>query len=167
MMYSKTFLVVFFGAICCSRAISTAAETDSSIMEQTARMRIPFIEVELTWRSNDDLDMEVTEPSGNVIRRMNPNSKTGGKLVKSNNNKGKCRKTPSRKRSTELVRFPRGSSLKSGIYKIKLRHTTNCDQGATNWRVRVKVHGKRVLNKNGRSNRSPSGVINNFQFRYP
>lgn len=59
------------------RKVSTRQRIDCI----SARVRAPLILVELTWNSDDDFSLHVTEPNGEKLYFRNQRSETDGKYI--------------------------------------------------------------------------------------
>lgn len=125
------------------------------------RSRVVEVQVELMWNSNDDLDLFVTEPDGGMVSFARPRS-DAGRLLKDRN----AVACGTRKRSGLERIVYRGQMLMDGTYNVFAEHTTNCEEGPTNWKLRVTVMGKLVSRRSGRSNTSQNFVVKGSELSF-
>ncbi|MBN1964903.1 MAG: hypothetical protein JW910_09665 [Anaerolineae bacterium] len=108
------------------------------------------VQVTLTWDSAADLDLYVTEPSGETIYFGNPASATGGQLDRDSN--FPCGSNPG---SVENIFWPTGQAP-SGTYTVQVNLYSLCGAYSANWTLVVRVDGQVVLQRTGTSNASYS-----------
>lgn len=123
------------------------------------RTRNPKVLVELSWNSSDDLDLEVTEPDGELVTREAPEGDSG--RLNNDNNVGACGMIPAGK---EAVIYEQMLEIASGDYTATIKHFNNCGDGPTRWRLRVIVDGDVVLTKTGNSDLPKDSVAARINF---
>ena len=97
------------------------------------------IQVTLRWTSVDDLDLAVTDPSGEVVAYFNPSVPSGGQLdVDANAGCGGTTVSP-----IENVFWPTGAAP-TGNYNLAVNLFTRCEQSNTpiSFSVRLLVRGE-------------------------
>lgn len=97
------------------------------------------IQVTLRWTSVDDLDLAVTDPSGEVVAYFNPSVPSGGQLdVDANAGCGGSTTSP-----IENVFWPTGGAP-TGEYSLAVNLFTRCEQSNTPiaFSVRLLVRGE-------------------------
>eukprot|EP00177_Eucheuma_denticulatum_P001356 GFKZ01002468.1.p1 GENE.GFKZ01002468.1~~GFKZ01002468.1.p1 ORF type:complete len:352 (+),score=18.79 GFKZ01002468.1:71-1057(+) len=121
------------------------------------------IQVQLTWDSNDDFDVRVTEPDGDTVAFFNTRTEAG-RLV-GDNNVGFCDSRLIAGRENVLY-FP-GGPIETGRYSVQVRHFNVCNPGTTtNWRLVVVINGETVLRRTGQAGRGGNQVVTNARFRF-
>lgn len=93
------------------------------------------VQVSLSWDVNSDVDLHVTEPSGEEIYWNNRTSATHGTLDLDSN--AACNLDG---RRNENVTWPTGTAPR-GTYTVKVDLWGACGQTSTNWIVRVSQNG--------------------------
>jgi hypothetical protein len=101
------------------------------------------VQITLTWESDADLDLHVTEPSGDEISYSDPGpTETGGQLDVDSNigceNDG----------SVENVFWPEGD-MPLGEYTVEVHGFTVDGCGGGDYTITAKVEGEEVLNETG------------------
>lgn len=124
------------------------------------RSRNPRVLVELSWDSSDDFDLEVTEPSGMVVTRENPDAGNG--KFNNDNLVGLCGTgIPAGK---EAVLYRQDRELIPGDYTATIRQFNNCGQGRTRYRLRIIMDGKVVIFRTGFANEPKDAVVRRINF---
>lgn len=126
-----------------------------------ARVRAPVILIELTWNSDDDFDLEVTEPNGEKLSFRNRRSATKGKYI-SEVGTGSCSSQNTDGR--EQVRWLPNGNAEDGRYRFKVTHFRSCGFGSTTWNLAVIVNGKVVQNKRGQSDKGNGEKVTQGSF---
>lgn len=99
----------------------------------------PDLLFQLTWDTFDNLDLEVTEPDGDVLNRDNRRTQSGTL----NSSVIVCGSPPPGKESAVYRSFTPGS------YRIGVMHTTDCGYASeTKFQFTVVLNGKVVFEKN-------------------
>jgi hypothetical protein len=106
------------------------------------------VQVTLNWDNQADMDLSVVEPNGQTISYGNRQSSTGGQLdVDSNYPCG------SNLFSVENIFWPT-TGAPSGTYRVMVNEYSQCDDGAANWTLTVRVNGQVVLTQQGTGGQS-------------
>jgi hypothetical protein len=93
------------------------------------------VQVTLTWQTNDDIDLYVTDPNGETIYYMNDISTTGGELDRDNLCSDMIIGRP------ENIYWPEGGAP-SGSYSVQVNYFDPCEaEHPVNWTVRVIIKG--------------------------
>lgn len=126
------------------------------------RSTAPAIQVQLSWDTQDDFDLEIIEPDGDKLNFGNKRTEHG--RFNGDNNVGFC--------STKLlfgredaVYFP-SPNIEKGRYRVIVRHFTKCATRPTNWTVRVVVNGRVVLTRTRFSGVGENAVVGTLAFRF-
>ena len=94
--------------------------------------------ISLAWDNFNDLDIHLTEPSGEVISFRNKVSRSGGTLDVDMNCSQRTDKP------CENICWPRNEAPR-GHYRIKINHyAKHCDKDPTNFIIFVKIHDKKL-----------------------
>lgn len=116
-----------------------------------------YLDVQFEWDTKDDLDLKVTEPDGTVLSKNTETSPNTCGGFKSDRVSEKCfSSVPGG--GTEFVNY-RTCHPPAGKFIIRGEHFSNCGQGPTNWKVRVKRNGKIIFQDEGTSNGDFSSLI--------
>lgn len=118
------------------------------------RPRPNSLMIELEWVGRDDLDLFVKEPNGDVISKFNRKSDKG--TFKLDVNAGQCF---NRRRLSGKERAFYESTADSGTYTVTVRHFENCEDGPTDWKLRVTREGKLILNESGSDDGDFSSLV--------
>lgn len=102
------------------------------------------VQATLTWNSAADLDLHVTDPSGEEIYYGHETSESGGALDLDAN--AGCETVLVR--PTENVYWPAGQAP-SGDYTIQVVNWSSCDDPDLSWHLIVRVNGIVVLDQRG------------------
>lgn len=122
-------------------------------------------DIVLDWDSNDDLDIEVTEPDGTVVNKNNRKSpNTCISLAKDRGSDSCFSVGPPGGREES---FYQKCEAPSGTIRIKAFHFRNCGKGPTNWILTVKLFGKVILERRGKSNGMLSSLVFNVRVVVP
>jgi hypothetical protein len=116
------------------------------------------IQATLVWDNDNDLDLFVFEPNGNVIWYGNPGpSATGGRLDR-DDNVFVCGRdsTPG---GVENIFWPDDATADAGTYRVAVDVFNSCGTPA-DWTLEVRVDGVLVLTEAGNTEQS-------FTFSYP
>lgn len=101
------------------------------------------VAITLFWDNNADLDLIVTEPSGELVYFGAPLSSTRGELdIDSNYPCGE------NTRRVENVFWPTGASPE-GEYQVQISQYDTCGAGNGNWTLIVRIDGRVVLQESG------------------
>jgi hypothetical protein len=93
------------------------------------------VQVTLTWQTNDDIDLYVTDPTGDTVSYLTDVVPSGGELDRDNHCGEMIIGRP------ENIYWPQGGAP-SGTYKVQVNYYGACESGhAVNWTVRVIVQG--------------------------
>lgn len=131
---------------------------DKECVSFTARTR--DIMVEAQWLSGDDMDLSVREPDGDVVSYNRVETECG--LLYSDASVDSCGVDPT---GNERIGYDRGcGKFEKGEYVAFLKHTENCDKGATFWSMRVVIDGRVVKRLSGTSNRNGGAVVGMIKF---
>jgi hypothetical protein len=98
------------------------------------------VQVTLVWQNRADLDLYVTDPSGEIVYYGNDTSASGGQLDRDANYP--CGQVTSP--AAENVFWPTGSAP-SGTYTAEVGYTSDCGvEGTTTFRLVIQVAGRVV-----------------------
>lgn len=124
--------------------------------------RTAAILVDLTWNSDDDFDVQITEPDGVTLSRFQPETKTG--RINGDANSDACGLVDFGRETARYLTTTDG--VKKGIYRAEARHNMNCGGGGTKWKLEVSIDGKVVETKEGFSNGGLGDMVGRIRFRY-
>lgn len=117
-------------------AVPAAVSTETTASGQT--LGTGDIQVTLRWTTVDDLDLAVTDPSGDVVAYFNPSIGSGGQLdVDANAGCGESNPSP-----IENVFWPTGGAPQ-GSYNVAVNLFTRCDSNTAPipFSLRILVQG--------------------------
>jgi uncharacterized protein YfaP (DUF2135 family) len=115
----------------------------------------------VTWFATCDIDLYVTEPSGEVIFHGNTTSATGGQLDHDANYPCSGATNP----ASEMVSWPPGGAP-PGTYSIQLQYFGECSgEGTVNWHMVAIADGTTVIDQTGTAD--PGQVIDVGSFMRP
>ncbi len=100
------------------------------------------VQVTLRWNTTADIDLHVTDPSGEEIYFGNRNAASGGQLDVDAN--GGCSVDP----TVENIFWPTGQAP-GGTYQVSVDYFSECSAGPTNYEVTVTVDGRVVDRQSG------------------
>lgn len=104
------------------------------------------IRATLTWDSDDDLDVQVTDPSGNTVWWANTTVPSGGTLDR-DDNVAVCG-TDVEPGGVENAFWPVGGAP-SGSYTVRVFSWNDCPPAGANWHLTVYVLGTKVIDQTG------------------
>lgn len=126
------------------------------------------IRVTLTWDTDDDLDLYVTDPNGDKVWWSNTAVASGGFLDR-DDNVAVCGSDPEPGGVENIV----WNSPPSGTYTVELSNWSDCVFGeSTNYTIEVYMGGALVTSVSGTTDENDGGVagetiVNSFTFEYP
>lgn len=126
------------------------------------------IVIEVLWDSDDDFDVELTEPNGNVISRTRLLSPSGGRfIIDANFNVCGVRSV-----GREQITYRKRSivSPQTGSYGVRIIHFASCDptgKTVTNYSLAISVRGSLVKNVRGSSSVGNGTLVAVESFEYP
>ena len=126
------------------------------------RVAVTKIVIQLSWTTNDDLDLFVVEPDGSEV--FFANDSATGKLLRDVNQRSCSRSR--RIGGTETVVYPMSDNIQNGVYKVFAEHSRSCDHGPTPWQIQVVVDGEVVMMKTGKSFLDDGGLIETSQLEF-
>lgn len=133
------------------KIITTAGNPEDCVSFRTTTTRIL---VELLWNSDDDLELELTEPDAAPLNRANP--KSPGKGILYPESVPACSGLRKTGQETAVYRARRdgkkGIFMKRGTYQYKVIHFKNCGNGPSQWILRVSINGQKLMSVGGTSN---------------
>lgn len=100
----------------------------------------------LTWDSDDDLDLQVTDPSGNTLWWANKTVPSGGTLDR-DDNVAMCG-TDLEPGGVENAFWPNGGAP-TGTYTVRVLSWNDCAPAGANWHLTVYVLGTKVIDRTG------------------
>jgi hypothetical protein len=121
-------------------------EIETQTITTQAEVGSGDIQVALSWDNLDDVDLWLTEPSGETIYYSHRTSQTGGRLDL--DAQAGCTQTAV---STENIFWPQGQAP-SGEYTVKVKLYRRCGTTTAQWRLNVSVAGQQVLSETGSDN---------------
>ncbi|CDF32258.1 unnamed protein product [Chondrus crispus] len=118
-----------------TRILNASGRTECVAFRTTA----PTIEVKLTWDSQDDFDLEVEEPDGDVLSFRNTRTEYG--KLNGDNNAGRCDSDSDLFFGRENVVYFPNPNIETGRYKVRVIHYNKCSRRPTNWKLMVVING--------------------------
>ncbi|WP_162910045.1 PPC domain-containing protein [Aggregatilinea lenta] len=110
---------------------------------ETTALTPGSIEVELTWPTNADLQLNVRDPNGDTVYDDEPEIASGG-LLESVGNQN-C--TDTTNSPVSYIYWPANRSLLPGTYEVEVWYQDNCsDNTPVNIALRVDVGGQTIIN---------------------
>lgn len=127
------------------------------------RTTAPAIHIELTWDTQDDLDLEITEPDGDVLYHKNTKTEYG--KLNQDNNAGFCG-TPLLFGRENAVYFP-DPNIEAGEYKVRVIHFKKCGNRPTNWFMTIVINGAVRVKKSEYSAAGERKEVGGATFSWP
>lgn len=127
------------------------------------RTTAPAIQVSLLWDTADDLDLEITEPDGEVLTFRNRRSASG--KLNADNNVGKCEAMVIGGRENVLY-FP-DAPIEDGRYFVRVRHFRKCRPGDVKYVLRVVINGRVRTIKSGVTAEAGMRLVDSVAFSWP
>lgn len=155
----KRYQVIDLDTGLAKQIVNTNGTTECVSFRTTA----PAIQVQLTWDTQDDFDVEVMEPDGDILNHNNTKTEYG-KLNK-DNNFGFCG-TALLYGKENVVYFP-NPNIEVGRYKIRIIHFKKCSTRPTNWRLTVMINGVVKINKSQFSAAGDKNRVGTAAFNWP
>ena len=121
---------------------------------------LPKLIVQLSWDSDDDFDLFLREPSGNVINLRRRRSDSGGKKSR-DLHYGECGSVGM---GWDDIVWSPDSSPMPGRYKMKVEQNVICNSKPTKWQLKVTYGGKTVLDQSGTSFSDIPNVVHKTGF---
>lgn len=122
-----------------TKILNASGKNDCVAFRTTA----PTILVELSWDTQDDFDLEVEEPDGDILNLSNRRTEYG--KLNGDNNAGFCG-TKLLFGKENVIYFP-NPNIEKGKYKIRVIHHNKCADRPTNWKLSVVIDGKVKVNQ--------------------
>lgn len=141
-------------------AVASSDKADDCVAFRTTA---PTIHVELTWDTNDQLDMELTEPDGDVLNRAT-NARTEAGKVNELDGDSVCAKRFTQGKEN-IVYFP-GGPIEEGMYSVKVIHYASCRGDLTSWKLRVLFNGDEQAVYSGQSSVGRKHVLKTVTFLF-
>lgn len=117
--------------------------------------------VTVTWDSDDDLDLAVTDPSGETIWYQHTTSASGGVLDR-DDNVAQCGADPE-PGGVENIAWPTGAP--TGVYTVNLTQYDNCTAGTpANYTISVYRGGVLQTTQSGVADSADGTVVKTFTF---
>ena len=113
----------------------------NGVIDDNCGYKSGAVQVTVAWDSGADIDLYVTDPSGETLyyNEKNDHTSIGGHLDQ--NARGDCR----REQKHSRVENAYWSDLTSGLYKVELHYFGPCEKSAqTEAKLSVSVKGKLV-----------------------
>lgn len=126
------------------RIVTTSAQDCISMRVVASRLQL-----ELTWNNTDDIDISVTEPSGDTIGLGMTESSTGGRFNKDNGVNRCSRREMPGEMTRETVSYDFEDMVESGTYRVLVKQVTSCGSSAAAYKVRAVVNGVVVRTRSG------------------
>ena len=126
------------------------------------------LRVTLTWNTDDDLDLYVTDPAGDRVSWFNTSVASGGTLDR-DDNVGQCGVDPD-PGGVENIIWPESSSPPTGTYTVELSNYDDCDNGGAvtaSYTIQVFFAGVLLETVDGTTNSTGGGstnIVDSFQF---
>jgi hypothetical protein len=130
-------------------------------------VRTGVIQVKLSWDTEADLDLWVTEPNGNVIYYFNGGpSSTGGELDRDDN--FPCGTATDFLGGVENIVWPDGTTPDAGEYLVRVRRGASCvpEGTVTTYLAEVFVDGVLVTSTGGTTTAPDPMDIASISFQY-
>lgn len=118
-------------------------------------IQVPMVMVELTWDSNDDLDLFVLEPDGSQV--FFQQNSASGKLIRDVGRRSCGRRR--RVGGKETIVYFANRAVQPGRYSLFVEHTRNCLETSTGWEIRVVVRGRILRRRRGVTRLRDGGVV--------
>lgn len=101
------------------------------------------IEVQLTWLTNADLQLQVRDPNGETVYDDRPNDVASGGILAEDGNRN-CTDTTTA--PVSYIYWPE-NRLQQGVYEVEVWYQNNCnDNTAVNFALTVNVQDQTIIN---------------------
>lgn len=127
------------------------------------RTTAPAIQIELSWDTADDFDLQVTEPDGDVLSHKNTRTEYG--KLNQDNNVGFCETSLLFGRENVLY-FP-NPNIEVGKYKVRVVHFKKCGTKPSNWLMKIVVNGVVRLERSQYSAAGGNTNVGGASFTWP
>lgn len=142
------------------RTVRTAGSRNDCVAFRTLA---PYLQIQATWDSGDDFDLEVTEPDGDTVDFFEPRSEAG--RLNGDNSSKNCNSTLTFGR--ENILYDTTRPIQRGLYTVRLTHLVKCGPGRTSWTLRVMMNGQLARLRSGFSRSGNMRVVTLIKFNYP